>query len=139
MKKSKKILILILIIILLVAGVGCYFYFFRGNNTKSKNNSSKKDNTPVVDEVSENWFTKLNVRVITLFNEKFPLDHQFDINDGEELTFTLKDLRDLGVDVSEFNTDTIHCDEDSSKVVIRKSGEDFLRMSALDCTNDNEK
>ena len=138
MKKGKKIFILLLIIILLVAGVGCYFYFFRGNDTKSKSNKKKSD-TPVVDEISENWFTKLNVRVIALFNEKFPLDHQFDINDGEELTFTLKDLRDLGVDVSEFNTDTIHCDEDDSKVIIRRSGEDFFRMSALDCTNDNEK
>ena len=138
MEKSKKILILILIIILLVCGVGCYFYFFRGDNTIKKDTKNKDNNTPVVDEIGENWFTKLNVRVISLFNEKFPLDHQFDVNEGEELNFTLNDLKNLGVDVSEFNTDTIHCDENNSKVIIRNSNGDFLRMSALDCTNDNE-
>lgn len=138
MKNSKKILLWIIILILLVGlGFGGY-YLYTKSNDKSTNKKSNKNN-PVVDKTEDSWFTKLNIRLIELFNEKYPLDYQFDVDDDGQVVFTLKDLRNLGVDVSEFNTDIIHCDEDTSRVVVTKDGDEFLRMSALDCTNDNEQ
>ena len=137
MKGFKKILLWIIIIILLVAiCFGCYYLISKSNNKGT--NKKPNGNNPVVDKTEDSWFTKLNIRLIELFNEKYPLDYQFDIEDEGQLTFTLKDLKNLGVDVSEFNTDIIHCDEDTSRIVVTKSGDEFLRMSALDCTNDNE-
>jgi len=137
MKKSKKILLWIFIIILLVGiGFGCYYYLSKSD--KNSNKKNKNTDKTVVEKNEDSCFTKLNIRLVELFNEKFPFDYEFDVDESGSTTFTLKDLRNIGVDVSEFNTDTIHCDEDTSKIIITKSGDDYLRMTALDCTNDEE-
>jgi len=134
----KKILFWIIIIVLLIGlCFGGYYLYSKSNNSNKKTPSKSKNE--VVEEVEDSWFTKLNIRLIELFNEKYPLDYVFDVDDDGNKTFTLKDLKELGVDVSEFNTDVIHCDEDNSKLIITKKGEEFLRMTALDCTNDNEE
>lgn len=134
----KKILFWIIIIVLLIGlCFGGYYLYSKSNNSNKK--TPAKNKNEVVEEVEDSWFTKLNIRLIELFNEKYPLDYVFDVDDDGNKTFTLKDLKELGVDVSEFNTDVIHCDEDNSKLIITKKGEEFLRMTALDCTNDNEE
>lgn len=134
----KKILFWIIIIVLLIGlCFGGYYLYSKSNNSNKK--TPDKNKNEVVEEVEDSWFTKLNIRLIELFNEKYPLDYVFDVDDDGNKTFTLKDLKELGVDVSEFNTDVIHCDEDNSKLIITKKGDEFLRMTALDCTNDNEE
>ena len=137
MKNGKKGLLLVIILVLVVGiGFGGYYFYSKSNTNKSKKDTTKQDD--VVDVEEDSWFTKLNIRLIELFNEKYPLDHAFDVDEDGKITFTLKDLRELEVDVSEFNTDSIHCDEDNSKIIITKSGDEYLRMTSLDCTNDNE-
>ena len=136
MKSLKKALIFIIVIVLLVGlGFGGY-YLYNKNNTETK--KSKENDQTIIDD-EDSWFKKLNIRLIELFNEKYPMDYDFDLDDGEHITFTLKDLRDLEVDISEFNTDIIHCDEDTSRIVITKDGDEYQRMTALDCTNDEEE
>ena len=140
MKNKNLIIISILIICLVITGIFAYTKISDKNN---KNTPDIDDNRGIgFDETSPDAW-EMNLYIYG-FNESFkffPEDYKFDFKGEKRITYTLTDLEALGMDISKFNTDSIHCDKEKTYLLFEydesyKTPNKVVREFYLECQKD---
>ena len=128
-KNKFAVIIVIVVIFLIILGFVLYQKDHSSHIPIGVGGDSDKQKT---------WNGSLYIRFSELFDELFPNNDLFQVSEDNELRITLNELKDVGMDISEFNTDTIHCDLDKSYATISYDSDyqQYFRSFYLDCTND---
>lgn len=104
---------------------------FRQKNDNVDNSSTKEQNQS--SEEFYDWETNLHIRAMEIFNNKYSDDYQFNYDNTGKFTLTLKALEDTGVDLSDFDNDTVICDKEKSFFQVYFENEEQLRSVKLIC------
>ncbi|MBR3210896.1 MAG: hypothetical protein IKF71_03040 [Bacilli bacterium] len=133
--KREKIIIIVCIVVLLIAIL--VLGIVESNSPKGNPNLPIGSGSSQSAYVSE-WEDKLQEYFISAFREKYPDNSQFKLDKKKPFKMDLDELKEAGLDVSPFNTETIHCDTKKSYVYIEydEQFQIYTRNFHLECKND---
>lgn len=114
-----------IIIMLLILGS-----FKQKKNNINNNSTTEQNQSP---EEFYDWETNLHIKAMEIFNNKYSDDYQFNYDNTGKFILTLKDLEDTGVDLSDFDNDTVICDKEKSFFEVYFENEEQLRSVKLIC------
>lgn len=135
----KKKIFLILAILLVLGGYLIYLFGVwkdenNINNTTNNIDEMSGTNSKEGEENFYDWETKLNIRILEIFNEVYPENYEFNLKNGETFEVNLNTLeKKHRKDISEFNTEEVKCDIYLSKVIVSKDEEGILRGAKVAC------
>ena len=140
MKNNKLgIILLVFGILIIIAGL----LIFVINKSESTNNKKPIEEAPIgadsglSPEEFYDWKTNLSIRTAEIVDETF--NNIYTLDNNGEFTFTLYDLQTTyNKDLSEFNTDTITCDLQTSTIKVTKDEDGYIKEIDLNCTNSEE-
>lgn len=146
---KKNLIIIVITFSIVLIGTGVFIFLNKPSSNKGNTNIDNMiydEGTPsgsggiekTYDEMT--WEYKLQDQIINKSYELYPNDTDFKFNKNNTISYTLSQLIELGFDLSDFNTETLHCDLDNSKfeVSYNEKFNYYSREVSLSCINDLE-
>ena len=135
MKNKRNIIIVICFVIFLIL---LLLLFVSINYKPNKNNkkSVEKNSPPSADVYDGDEIFNAKYDILLQFEKKYPEGYKFDVGGDNTITYTIDDLKKMGIDISGLNTKTIHCDLESGALTVDyiPANDYYLRKFNIDCT-----